>query len=146
MDRDVKADGATTLLRVLRDQLGLTGAKEACGRGECGSCTVLVGDSPLLACLVLAWRVESEVVTVEGLSELEADLRRSFAEQGGFQCGFCTPGQIVAAAAFLREGSPATPLEIRRAMAGNICRCTGYAGIVAAIEETARGRVAAAAP
>jgi aerobic-type carbon monoxide dehydrogenase small subunit (CoxS/CutS family) len=143
---DIDVEGSTTLLSVLRDQLGLTGTKDACGRGECGACTVLVGDLLVLSCLTLAARVDDEVVTVEGLSASDADLRRAFADEGGFQCGFCTPGQIVSAAALLRDPCSVTPPEVRIAMAGNICRCTGYAGIAAAIEETARRRGGQAAP
>ena len=127
------------LLHVLRDRLGLLGAKEACGRGECGACTVLVGGRPVLACLVLAARAD-EVETIEGLAAEARPLREAFAEAGAFQCGFCTPGQIVRGVALLREGLPAAEVDLRRAMSGNICRCTGYAGILRALRQADRAR------
>jgi aerobic-type carbon monoxide dehydrogenase small subunit (CoxS/CutS family) len=141
VEREVDCAPGTSLLDVLRTSLGLTGAKKACGRGECGACTVLVGGKPALACITLAVRVRGDVVTIEGLADQEADLREAFAEAGGFQCGFCTSGQIVQAAALLRAGLPAAPpaarQAIRQAMSGNICRCTGYNGIVNAVLATA---------
>jgi aerobic-type carbon monoxide dehydrogenase small subunit (CoxS/CutS family) len=121
------------LLDVLRERLGLTGAKEGCGRGECGACTVLLDGEPVLACLTLAARVRGEVETVEGLAEEAGALRAAFADHGAFQCGFCTPGQIVRGVSLLRAGLPDDDLELRRAMSGNICRCTGYTGIVDAL-------------
>jgi aerobic-type carbon monoxide dehydrogenase small subunit (CoxS/CutS family) len=125
------------LLDFLRDTLGLTGTKEACGRGECGACTVLVGGRPILSCIALTDTVSGEVTTIEGLAEECVTLRQAFADHGSFQCGFCTPGQIVRAAALLREPWPDDPREheafVRRRMSGNICRCTGYTGIVDAI-------------
>lgn len=140
VNHDIEAEGGATLVHVLRDHLGLTGTKEACGRGECGSCTVLVDGTPVLACLTLVGRVTGEIRTVEGLGTADDDLRRAFADEGGFQCGFCTPGQVVAAAALLAARTDASEEEVRAAMAGNVCRCTGYAGIVAAVLETARRR------
>lgn len=135
---------ATSLLEILREYLGLTGTKEACGRGECGACTVLVGGVPQLSCITLAGLVASPVTTIEGLAQDWSDLRRAFAEHGGFQCGFCTSGQIVHAAAILTAGIPAAPAEaerhLRHRLSGNICRCTGYAGIVAAVMDVARKR------
>lgn len=143
----VDATPDATLLHVLREHLGLTGAKEACGRGECGACTVLVGGTPVMACLTLAARVRAPVITIEGLAAEFADLREAFADAGAFQCGFCTSGQIVHAAALLREGIPADPAEaepgLRHALSGNICRCTGYTAIVDAILCTAARRAAA---
>lgn len=112
------------LLDVLRGPLSLTGTKEACGVGECGACTVLIDDRPVMSCLTLAIRVVGEVTTVEGVAVRDPELCCAFAEEGGFQCGFCTPGQVVAAHA------GADP-------SGNICRCTGHAGIL-----RARGRSA----
>jgi aerobic-type carbon monoxide dehydrogenase small subunit (CoxS/CutS family) len=127
----------TSLLSVLRDHLRLIGAKQACGRGECGACTVLVGGKPVLACLMLVGRVRDDVLTVEGLGPEWAGLRESFAEHGGFQCGYCTSGQIMRAVALLRAGLPVdgdeARLKIRYEMSGNICRCTGYNGIVDAV-------------
>lgn len=123
------------LLDFLRDDLGLSGTKEACGRGECGACTVLIDGRAVLSCITLAARVSGHVETVEGLSEETAILRRAFAEHGAFQCGFCTSGQIVRAAAVLRAGVPGTDTQIRAAMSGNVCRCTGYEGIIAAVRQ-----------
>ena len=135
--RDVDIPAGTMLLEVLRDRLGLTGSKEGCERGECGACTVLLGGKPVLACLILAETTREPVTTIEGLAEEFADLRQAFADFGAFQCGYCTPGQIVRAAALLAEEWPTDKAEIdgfiRRRMSGNICRCTGYTGIVDAI-------------
>ena len=140
--RDVDAEIAPgdTLLHVLRDRLRLTGAKDACGRGECGACTVLVDGVPIMSCVMLAWLVRGEVTTIEGLSEDARGLRESFADAGAFQCGFCTPGQIVRAAALLRDTPNPDERTIREQMSGNICRCTGYTQIVDAVLTTARKR------
>jgi aerobic-type carbon monoxide dehydrogenase small subunit (CoxS/CutS family) len=129
------------LLDVLRDRLGLTGTKEGCGRGECGACTVLVGGAPVLSCITLADRVRAPVETIEGIGEEASELAGAFADTGGFQCGFCTPGQIVRGVSLLRQGLPATDGELRRAMSGNVCRCTGYNGIIDALRlaEAQRG-------
>jgi aerobic-type carbon monoxide dehydrogenase small subunit (CoxS/CutS family) len=125
------------LIDVLRDRLGLTGTKEGCGRGECGACTVLVDGTAVLSCITLAARVSGSVVTVEGLAADARTLRAAFADRGAFQCGFCTPGQIVRGVALLRGGLPASDEELRRQMSGNICRCTGYNGIVQALRDAA---------
>jgi aerobic-type carbon monoxide dehydrogenase small subunit (CoxS/CutS family) len=140
--RDVDAEVAPgdSLLDVLRDRLRLTGAKEACGRGECGACTVLVGGTPVMSCVTLAMLVRGDVTTVEGLAEEARDLREAFADAGAFQCGYCTPGQIVRAAALLRQGMPAGEHAVRFEMSGNICRCTGYTQIIDAVLSTARRR------
>ncbi|MYS80750.1 (2Fe-2S)-binding protein [Embleya scabrispora] len=118
---EVDASPGDRLLDVIRGPLGLTGTKEACGVGECGACTVLVDGRAVVSCLTLAVRVSGEVTTVEGVAESAPGLCRAFAEEGGFQCGFCTPGQVVAAY------GGADP-------SGNICRCTGYVGILRARE------------
>lgn len=131
------------LLDVLRDRLGLLGTKEACGRGECGACTVLVRGRPVMSCLVLAARAD-EVVTIEGLRDEARALREAFADAGAFQCGFCTPGQIVRGVALLREGLPADDGALRREMSGNLCRCTGYAGILAALRRVDAARAGGA--
>ncbi len=140
------APGAS-LLATLRETLGLTGAKEACGRGECGACTVLVDGRAMMSCILLIEEVRGPVTTIEGLALANTDLREAFADCGAFQCGFCTPGQIVRAAALLEEPWPRGEAEIesfvRAGMSGNICRCTGYTGIVDAVMKTAvrRGKV-----
>jgi len=128
------------LLDVLRDGYGLRGTKEACGRGECGACTVLVDGRPVLSCITLAARVRGCVETVEGVADEAMKLREAFADAGAFQCGFCTPGQIVRGVALLREGLPSTDEELRAAVSGNVCRCTGYAGIVAALRAAEQSR------
>jgi aerobic-type carbon monoxide dehydrogenase small subunit (CoxS/CutS family) len=137
---DIEAD--ERLLDVLRDRLGLTGGKKSCGRGECGSCTVLMNGRPVTSCIVLAARAD-EVETIEGVAESAEglELRRAFADTGAFQCGFCTPGQIVRATALIRDGVPRDESVLRREMSGNICRCTGYAAIVEAVRRAA-GRLA----
>jgi aerobic-type carbon monoxide dehydrogenase small subunit (CoxS/CutS family) len=129
-----------SLLDVLRDRLRLTGAKEACGRGECGACTVLVDGVPVMSCVMLAGLVRGEVTTIEGLAEEARDLREAFADAGAFQCGFCTPGQIVRASALLKDGGGLNERVVRVQMSGNICRCTGYSQIVDAVLSTARRR------
>lgn len=141
-DVDVEVVPGDTLLRVLRERLHLTGAKEACGRGECGACTVLVDGTPIMSCVMLASLVRGEVTTIEGLAETSRGLRESFADAGAFQCGFCTPGQIVRAAALLRETPNPDEQTIREQMSGNICRCTGYTQIVDAVLAAARAQAA----
>ena len=135
---------AATLLDVLRSHLGLTGTKEACGRGDCGACTVLVGDRAVPSCLVLAARVDEPVRTVEGLAADASALRESFADRGGLQCGYCTPGLVVRAHQLIESGECDTSSddEVRQALAGNFCRCTGYNGVVAAVQQAAGRRVA----
>jgi carbon-monoxide dehydrogenase small subunit len=125
-----------TLLEILRYQLGLTGTKEGCGSGNCGSCTVLLDGKAVNSCLILAAEVEGkEITTIEGLSsqgELHP-LQRAFIDEGAVQCGFCTPGVILTAKAFLDSNPHPTEAQIRLAIAGNLCRCTGYDKIVRAI-------------
>jgi aerobic-type carbon monoxide dehydrogenase small subunit (CoxS/CutS family) len=150
---DAPAQAGMRLIDFLRDTLGLIGAKEACGRGECGACTVLLDGRPILSCIALTETVAGEIRTIEGLAGECVALRQAFADHGSFQCGFCTPGQIVRAAALLREPWPDNPREheafVRRRMSGNICRCTGYTGIVDAILSVAaatRQRVSETGP
>jgi aerobic-type carbon monoxide dehydrogenase small subunit (CoxS/CutS family) len=125
-----------TLLAVLRNTLKLTGTKLGCGVGECGACTVLIDGQPKLACITLASRVRGSVETIESLHEESRDLRQAFADEGAFQCGFCTPGHVTTATALLRAGLPSSDAELRCLISGNICRCTGYAGIVRAVRQT----------
>lgn len=136
-----------TLLFVLREKLGLTGTKEGCGRGECGACTVLQGDQPRYACMTLAVEAAQEagapdITTVEGLLDGEelGPVQRAFLEHDAYQCGYCTPGQIMAAEGLLRAtGSPSRE-EIRLGMSGNLCRCGAYPNIAAAVERAAELR------
>lgn len=131
--REVFIEPNRTLLDVLREDLSLTGVKEACGRGECGACTVLVDGKPVNSCITLAVEAEGkEIETIEGLSnggDLHP-LQEAFIEHHSFQCGFCTPGIIMTAKAFLDRNPEPTEEEIKNAVAGNICRCTGYDNIV----------------
>lgn len=134
---DVAAD--RTLLSVLRDELELTGTKDGCGMGICGACSVLLDGRLVSSCLVLAATIDgTTVTTIEGLADKELTaLQRAFITHGGLQCGICTPGQIMAATALLEEQPSPSPDVIRHWMAGNLCRCTGYAGIVDAISAAA---------
>lgn len=126
-------DPGVLLVDLIRD-LGLTGTKEACGVGVCGLCTVLVNDLPVSSCLYLAGCVDgANVWTVEGLAREEPGLIRAFVRHEGMQCGICTPGQVMAAAALARENPAATDEEIRAHQSGNLCRCTGYQTITAAV-------------
>ncbi len=132
-----------TLLDVLRNELDLTGSKEGCGTGDCGCCTVLVDGTPVNSCLMLAIQAEGrEVVTVEGIAPDGGlhPLQEKFVEYGAVQCGFCIPGFIVAAKAFLDDHPNPTKEEIRVALAGNLCRCTGYTKIVEAVAAAAQAQ------
>ncbi|MHB8766791.1 MAG: (2Fe-2S)-binding protein [Deferrisomatales bacterium] len=134
-----------TLLEVLREQLGYTGTKRACDTGECGACTVILDGKAVLACLTLAVEAQGrEIVTIEALGDGDHPdpLQRSFVDCGAVQCGFCTPGMILSAKALLDEHPSPSREEVRRAIGGNLCRCTGYAKIVEAIEVSAAQRAA----
>ncbi len=138
---DVLAVPAATLLEVLREDLGLTGTKHGCELGECGLCTVLVDGTPLFACLLLAVEMEGrQIVTVEGLADGPrlAPLQEAFHELGAAQCGYCTPGMLMAAAHLLATVPSPTEGQIREGLSGNLCRCTGYTKIVDAIGHAAR--------
>ena len=137
---ELYVDANRTMLYVLRDELCYTGTKEGCGAGECGACTVIVDGLPINACLVLAPEMDGmHITTVEGLSkdgEL-SPLQKAFVEHAALQCGFCTPGFIMSGTALLMENPQPSREEIVRAISGNLCRCTGYARIIEAIEDVA---------
>jgi carbon-monoxide dehydrogenase small subunit len=140
---DVLVSATDTLLDVLREKLGVTGAKRGCDDGDCGTCTVLVNGQPLRACLTVAMTVSGkEVLTVEGLTQ-NGDLhplQKAFHEHGAFQCGFCTPGMLMAAKALLDAYPNPSREEIRGYMSGNLCRCGSYEEIVEAIQAVAAGK------
>jgi len=130
-----------TLIEVIRDGLGLTGTKEGCGLGECGACTVIMDGRAVNSCLVLAAEADGkQIITIEGLSEGDKlhPIQQAFVDHGGFQCGFCTPGVIMSTKALLDEKPNPTEEEIRRGIAGNLCRCTGYIKIIESIEAAAK--------
>jgi xanthine dehydrogenase YagT iron-sulfur-binding subunit len=141
VDRRLAVDARTTLLDLLRERLSLTGTKKGCNFGECGSCTVHLDGRRVNACMVLAASVDgSEVMTVEGLArgnELHP-VQQAFIDHDGFQCGFCTPGQVMSAVALITEGHAGSNAEIREWMSGNLCRCSSYPQIVAAVRAAAQ--------
>jgi carbon-monoxide dehydrogenase small subunit len=144
---EIDAPGMRRLLDVLREDLGLTGTKEGCGEGECGACTVLLDGLPVDSCLVPVCQADrSDVKTVEGLAGRSPEglvldsLQEAFLEAGGAQCGICTPGMLMAAHAYLDAGGTADEGAIREAIAGNLCRCTGYTKIIDAIAIAADAR------
>ncbi|MEM3452657.1 MAG: (2Fe-2S)-binding protein [Candidatus Hadarchaeum sp.] len=129
------------LLNVIRDELGLKGTKYGCGTGECGACTVLLDGKPVLSCLTLAVAVNGrEITTIEGIGTDENlhPIQQAFIDAGAIQCGYCTPGMIISAKALLDRNQNPTEEEIRRAIKGNLCRCTGYVKIIAAIQLAAK--------
>jgi aerobic carbon-monoxide dehydrogenase small subunit len=139
-EHDITVEARQTILDVLRNDLGLTGTKEGCGDGNCGSCTVLLDGHAVNSCLVFAVEAEGrEVTTIEGLAQDGKlhPLQQAFIEEGAVQCGFCTPGLILTAKAFLESNPCPTEAEIRLGIAGNLCRCTGYDKIVKAIMKVA---------
>jgi xanthine dehydrogenase YagT iron-sulfur-binding subunit len=138
---ELRIDLRVTLLDALRERLNLTGTKKGCDRGQCGACTVHVDNRRVVSCLTLAASVNGkEITTIEGLADNERlhPVQQAFIEQDGYQCGFCTSGQIMSAVALLRDGRARTDDELREAMSGNICRCGGYASIIAAIKQAGR--------
>ncbi len=139
-EQEVLVDPRDTLLDTLRLNLGLTGTKEGCGEGNCGSCTVLIDGKAVNSCLVFAIEVQGqEITTIEGLNQGGKlhPLQQAFIDEGAVQCGFCTPGVIMAAKAFLDSNPHPSEIEVRQAIAGNLCRCTGYDKIVRAILKVA---------
>ena len=139
-----EVESSWSLLRLIRECFDLTGAKEGCGRGECGACTVLMNGSAVNSCIILAPEAEgSEIVTIEGISRPDGELsplQTAFVEKGAIQCGFCTPGMILAATAFLGQDPDPTEEATKRAIAGNFCRCTGYVKIIEAIKSASGQR------
>ncbi|WCB96864.1 Aldehyde oxidoreductase iron-sulfur-binding subunit PaoA [Baekduia alba] len=133
-------DARTTLLDLLRERLDLTGAKKGCNRGECGACTVLLDGQRVNGCLVLAASTDGrEVTTVEGLADGDAlhPVQQAFIDHDAFQCGYCTPGQVISAVACIAEGHAGSAAEIREWMSGNLCRCSAYPQIVEAVQAAA---------
>ncbi|WP_212379536.1 (2Fe-2S)-binding protein [Alkaliphilus sp. B6464] len=132
----ISVDPHKTLLEMIREDLDLTGAKEGCGAGECGACTVLVNNRPINACLMLAVEADGqEIITIEGLSTGEEldELQESFIDHAALQCGYCTPGMIMSAKALLMKNPTPTETEVKKAISGNLCRCTGYKKIIEAV-------------
>jgi carbon-monoxide dehydrogenase small subunit len=141
-DYPIEIDQHRSLLKAVREEIGLTGSKEGCDDSECGACMMLLDGRPVNSCSYLAMQaVGKQITTVEGLAGGlgVGALQAEFLQQGGVQCGFCTPGMLVSATALLRRNPRPTEDEVRLALAGNLCRCTGYGGIVKAVMETAAG-------
>ncbi|WFU26563.1 (2Fe-2S)-binding protein [Bradyrhizobium sp. CB1717] len=139
-DRRLRIDARTTVLDALREHMGLTGSKKGCDHGQCGACTVLIGDRRVVSCLTLALAAEGqEITTIEGLATDDRlhPMQQAFVDNDAFQCGYCTPGQIMSAIACVKEGHAGSEADIREYMSGNICRCAAYPNIVAAVKQAA---------
>jgi carbon-monoxide dehydrogenase small subunit len=137
----LKVKPSATLLEAIREDLGLTGAKEGCGEGECGACTVLMDGEAVNACLILAAEADGrQITTIEGLAQGEKlhPIQQAFVDLGGLQCGFCTPGMILSAKVLLQANPDPSDEEIKKALEGNFCRCTGYTKIVESVRAAAR--------
>jgi xanthine dehydrogenase YagT iron-sulfur-binding subunit len=138
--KSLTLDARTTVLDALREHLGLTGSKKGCDHGQCGACTVLIGGQRVLSCLTLALVAEGQdITTIEGLAKGDRlhPMQQAFIDQDAFQCGYCTPGQIMSAIACVKEGHANSDEDIREYMSGNICRCAAYPNIVAAVKQAA---------
>lgn len=137
---EIEAPGDRRVVDLLREDLGLAGTKEGCGSGDCGACTILVDGESRLSCLMLAAQLEGRsILTIEGVSnERLHEVQAAFVEHGAVQCGFCTPGMVLASMELLQHNPNPTRLEIRQALGGNLCRCTGYQKIVDAVEAAAQ--------
>lgn len=139
--RQAEVDPGAPLSQVLREQMGMTGVKEGCKQGDCGACSILLNGKLVNSCLVLAGKIQgAEILTVEGLSAngLLHPLQQCFLQAGAVQCGYCTPGMLMAAYALLKENPQPSEAEIRQGISGNLCRCTGYVAIVSAIQQAAQ--------
>lgn len=140
-ETNIDVDPDRRVVDLLREDLGLTGTKEGCGTGECGACTILIDGENRLSCLMLAQQLqEKDVVTIEGLTQGAGrhHIQESFIKKGAVQCGFCSPGMIMSAAALLNKNPHPSRHEIREGLSGNLCRCTGYQKIVDAVEDASR--------
>ncbi|WFU39353.1 (2Fe-2S)-binding protein [Bradyrhizobium sp. CB82] len=139
-DKHLRIDARTTVLDALREHLGLTGSKKGCDHGQCGACTVLIGERRVVSCLTLAVAAQAEnITTIEGLANGDGlhPMQQAFIDNDAFQCGYCTPGQIMSAVACVKEGHAGSDEDIREYMSGNICRCAAYPNIVAAVKQAA---------
>ncbi|MCK5683769.1 (2Fe-2S)-binding protein [bacterium] len=137
IEREIEVRDNETLLETLRERLKLIGTKEGCGKGECGACTVMIDGKPVASCLVLTGQVEGKsIVTIEGIGDVENPhvIQQSYIDEGAIQCGFCIPGMVVSSYALLKEKPEPSEEEIKDALSGNLCRCTGYRKIIAAVK------------